>query len=204
MLRLMVRPDGVNGWAFACTRCLWGREDEARSASPETQPGKVRGMSFSFTLPPANVDQLADTARAAADDYQNSYPDQAVTAERGELIDAALEAVALFAGTVGAGYGPDRQLAGSISGHANPGHAATEGFGDEQVQVSLYVLAPAAGEQPTDPGVATTAATEGGPNTAVVDGTVAGGDAEAQQHAADVAAQPADPGTAGPGTAGPA
>lgn len=94
-------------------------------------------MSWSISIPPVNQDDFEEAANNALESAANPLSVQQPFApdEAKEQFDAGLKAAQsiIASGVLGEG-----KISGSISGHANPGHADTAGYSGDSVNVSLY------------------------------------------------------------------
>lgn len=103
-------------------------------------------MSYSFSVPAGPKADLGDRVVSTFEEYAATPQgtdgtrledlDWWPTDEVRDHVKVAATAATELAGTIG---GPDDQVGVSISGHANPGHAATEGYADESVHVAVFI-----------------------------------------------------------------
>lgn len=103
-------------------------------------------MSYSLSIPATPRADVADRLLAEAMRYMAEQVEpsewQPTDEVRHHLV-AAVAAVAPLATSIGR---DEDSLLVTISGHANPDHAPTEGYSDECVTVSVSVAKPAVAE----------------------------------------------------------
>lgn len=117
-------------------------------------------MSFSFTIPAGPIADFGTAADTAVANFKQLL-EQSDTQPSDEALESVQAAISAAQAIIDSGVVGSGTVAATINGHANPGHAPTQGWANDSVTICVY-CADSPATPPAEPAADTTATADSG------------------------------------------